>query len=297
MTGLMRVLLCFVLPSLSAWGATIQATTQYDLSSSGGCCPSAFDQSTVQIASAQATAQATVSRSNYARANAIAEFSPDAGIRLGASSYAGNGTTYDASIGGTVTWAGVQAYAGFFDNITILSGPAESFEWTFSLHGTLTSTPAGCPVINNGPYSWNQCSANLEVLRWRQGVGGERVAHFSAVGGAQAINQLVTVSIPVTVGVAQSVGVALYASSICDGGLLPPYRNCESLSDFDNTATLVGFHVLDTQGNVVDNNVVLQTESGFDYFSVNVPEPSSFLLLLSGLVVVLSRRFPSSTRA
>lgn len=287
---LTRTLLCLAPLSVCAWGASVQATTQYDLHSGGGCCPSVFDQSTVQVTPTQTAAEAAVSRLDYVRADAIAQFSPSAGIRLSAFSYAHTSNDIDPSIGGAAVWAGTQAYAGFFDDITVLAGPDGSIEWTFALHGTLTSSPSGCGVITNGPYSTNLCSANIEVLRWRQGVGGESVVRFSAVDGTQVIDQLVTVSVPFIAGVAQSAGVGLVASSVCDGGgPLPPYRDCESLSDFYSTATLVGFHVRDLEGNVVDNDVVVIADSGFDYFSVNVPEPSSFVLLVSGLAIGLWR--------
>lgn len=143
MTSRLQDLLCFaffVLLATHARSATIHASAH-----SEGCCPSAFDQSTLQVTPTQTTAYAAVSGPNYALGTARAQFSLDTGIRLGVFSYART----DASIGG----AFVQVQAGFFDNITVLAGTEGSFEWTFALHGTLTSAPGGCSIIDNGPYS------------------------------------------------------------------------------------------------------------------------------------------------
>jgi hypothetical protein len=65
--------------------------------------------------------------------------------------------------------------------------------------------------------------------------------------------------------------------------------SCSSSANFGDTAELIGFHILDADGNIIDNSVTLQTASGFDYRSVNTPEPAATGLLLFGFAILLLR--------
>ena len=62
----------------------------------------------------------------------------------------------------------------------------------------------------------------------------------------------------------------------------------QSVLDLLHTVDAVAFEVRDSSGNLLDDsNIRVQSAAGVDYMSINtVPEPSSFLLLLTAGVLV-----------
>jgi hypothetical protein len=83
-------------------------------------------------------------------------------------------------------------------------------------------------------------------------------------------------------------GIALITSASCVDWTI---NSCTAYTDFSHTLQITGAQVFDSNGNLVPG-ASLVSDSGFNPNANQVPEPSSFLLLGSGLVGIatISRR-------
>lgn len=147
----------------------------------------------------------------------------------------------------------------------------------FGLFQTLTTERNG--TIQ---YSWDYQMAAF-------GVSDYDIVHPTSAEFL-AIDQTVYFVVPFTYGVSFKLGIwaDAHASEIASGGAHVP-----NVSSFDlgNTITWGGKgYVVDATGNNPTTSFTINSESGFDYNTAVVPEPSTMLMLLAGTGLLLLKR-------
>jgi hypothetical protein len=189
-----------------------------------------------------------------------------------------------SSIGSSVS---SSTNASISDTYNVLSGPTGSFEWIFQLDGTASiSSSFVYGKTNASGVSSVGLALNGNVFYQQPFQGDDEDATLAVP---------LTVTMPYTPGVDETVTFVLATFLSC--GATSSDREgdpsmCTGDLDFSDTAQLVGFHILDANGNIIDSDVVLSTGSGFDYRTLDAvaaPEPGYGVLVFCVLGAILLR--------
>jgi hypothetical protein len=190
----------------------------------------------------------------------------------------------------------LKASGGFEDTLNVVTGPASGyFDFIYSFTGSydwqLPSSGSLRAVITIVP---NQDVTN-EAVAVPVDVEHDAISDtlFSGSSGItlQGQHLVIPYSGPTDVRFEATL------SAGCNADFVNP---CSADLLFGNTFAFTGFQVLDSQGNVAPNAVVM-SDAGINWTSLpsfsEVPEPATAGLLLTGLILVVSRsrRFHSST--
>jgi hypothetical protein len=203
------------------------------------------------------------------------------------------------------------ALASITDTFDLTSGISASapgqFQFIYQLNGFVSATAGGSNAIAEFaawvgtavdpplfPNASEDCNSGSCF-----GTNGLNNSTFCDPPGCSAqLNQLVvTLDAPAVLGEAIPVSFQLYESVDCDPLTAELPFECSASTNFPDTAQLVGFNVLDANGNIVPDAVV-QTGSGVDYFAAAAagaagnaaPEPSTISMSVLGAALVFVGR-------
>jgi hypothetical protein len=203
------------------------------------------------------------------------------------------------------TVAGAQAGARQVESLTVSGGSGNgTYRQTFTLDGSLFNVGRADSEIEFG-YSFGASPMRMafRITQQRGAVAlyadggfqpslpGVSVTGDLASGFTVAGTTTFSFDIPIVFGVAQDVGLSLWAAILpgSNAGLLTPSAGDAS---FFSSARLTGIQVLDSTGQAV-SNFTITSGSGTLYGPggvVAVPEPSAALLLCAGLLCLVGLR-------
>lgn len=176
---------------------------------------------------------------------------------------------------GQTNWV-ATAQAGIDYTFTVSGVSSGTIVTTLSVDGTTNvSTSVPCP---SGSACFAEASISIPNTESFQGLGSS--LSFILPNGPSTV-QIVT---PVNAGTADF-SLDLTASAECPPVNLLTFFACSATADYLDPVTITGAAVYDANGNLVPNATLL-SQSGYSP-PVATPEPSSFLLLGTGLLALV----------